>query len=170
VAGKTGTAQKVDLVAGGYSNDRFVAVFAGFLPAQAPRVVIAVAVDEPKTAHTGGAVAAPVYAEIGEAAMRYLGVVPSDAMRSAPVAAAAVETQAVPPVEVTSTRAEIAVAPHAVPSFVGLTAREAAARFAEIGAGFSLEMDGSGRVVSQEPRAGTGRAGITRVRLVLAQQ
>ncbi|MEE8409867.1 MAG: penicillin-binding protein 2, partial [Myxococcota bacterium] len=78
VAGKTGTAQKIDPVAGGYSSDAHVAVFVGFLPAEAPRVVIAVAVDEPTGAvHGGGSVAGPVFAEIGEAAMRYLGVIPS---------------------------------------------------------------------------------------------
>lgn len=170
VAGKTGTAQKVDPVAGGYSDDRFIAAFAGFLPADAPRVVIAVAVDEPGAAHTGGAVAAPVFAEIGEAAMRYLGVVPSAEARSEPQAVAPAETRDPPSVEATARRAEVAAAPHSVPSFVGLTAREAAARFAAIGPGLSLQMRGSGRVVSQEPRAGRSRAGIKRVRLVLAQQ
>src|SRR5262249_49458625 len=70
VAGKTGTSTKIDTVAGGYTNDRYAASFAGFLPAEAPRVVIAVMVDEPTKQHHGGDVAAPVFARIGEVAMR----------------------------------------------------------------------------------------------------
>lgn len=77
VAGKTGTSMKIDTVAGGYNRDRYVASFAGFLPAEAPRVIIAVAIDEPMKVHHGGEVAAPVFARIGEASMRVLGVVPS---------------------------------------------------------------------------------------------
>lgn len=62
VAGKTGTAQKV--VDGRYSQDRYVASFLGFLPADAPRVVIAVIVDDPRGAHTGGGVAAPIFRSV----------------------------------------------------------------------------------------------------------
>ena len=48
VAGKTGTAQKADPVSGGYSEDRRFSSFVGFAPAEAPRIVIGVFVDEPK--------------------------------------------------------------------------------------------------------------------------
>lgn len=62
VAGKTGTAQKV--VNGSYSKDRFVASFMGLVPAQNPRLVVVVVIDEPQGAHTGGQVAAPVFREL----------------------------------------------------------------------------------------------------------
>ncbi|MFN7946659.1 MAG: penicillin-binding transpeptidase domain-containing protein [Blastocatellia bacterium] len=68
VAGKTGTAQKV-LESGGYSNTRFVASFAGFIPATNPRFAIIVVLDEPVGLHQGGQVAAPIFAEIAEAAI-----------------------------------------------------------------------------------------------------
>ena len=64
VAGKTGTAQKA-IPGAGYSSDRYVGSFYGFLPADRPRVVIGVVVDEPHGKTYGGDVAAPVFAVIG---------------------------------------------------------------------------------------------------------
>ena len=75
VAGKTGTAQKA--VRGGYIADRYVGSFAGYVPADRPRLVILVVIDEPRGEHYGGTVAAPVFREIAEATLRYLGVPPS---------------------------------------------------------------------------------------------
>jgi len=75
VAGKTGTARKV--AAGGYSQDRHTAVFAGIAPATDPRLVIVVVVDEPKGAHFyGGDVSAPVFAAVATGALRILAVPP----------------------------------------------------------------------------------------------
>lgn len=74
VAGKTGTARKV--AAGGYAEDRHTAVFAGMVPATAPRLVIVVVVDEPKGAYYGGDVAAPVFSAVATGAMRILAVAP----------------------------------------------------------------------------------------------
>ena len=71
VAGKTGTAQKA-VPGGGYSKDRYVASFIGFAPADRPRVVIAVVVDEPKGKTYGAEVAAPVFAAIGADTLRIL--------------------------------------------------------------------------------------------------
>ncbi len=67
-AGKTGTAQKV-MEGGGYSNTKYIASFAGFVPATKPRFAIIVTLDEPVGAHQGGQVAAPVFSEIAEAAL-----------------------------------------------------------------------------------------------------
>jgi cell division protein FtsI (penicillin-binding protein 3) len=63
VAGKTGTAQKFDPELGRYSDDRLVAWFIGAAPADAPRLVVVAALDEPRRPlHTGGAAAAPPFA------------------------------------------------------------------------------------------------------------
>ncbi len=69
-AGKTGTAQKV--VNGRYSTDRYVASFMGFAPVQHPRLVVVVVLDEPRSAHTGGVVAAPVFREVAGFALEQL--------------------------------------------------------------------------------------------------
>jgi cell division protein FtsI (penicillin-binding protein 3) len=76
VAGKTGTAEKVN-AQGGYSKTQNRASFAGFFPAHNPALTIVVTVDEPQgDLRTGGTVAAPVFKEIGSYAARYLGIPP----------------------------------------------------------------------------------------------
>lgn len=75
VAGKTGTAAKVEPT-GLYSTKRYVASFVGFAPADDPRLVVFVSVDEPQGAIFGGTVAAPLFAEIGKAALTHLEVAP----------------------------------------------------------------------------------------------
>jgi len=77
VAGKTGTAAKPD-PQGGYSTSRYVASFVGIVPASAPKLVILVAVDEPKGAIFGGVVAAPAFREIARFDLQYLEVPPDD--------------------------------------------------------------------------------------------
>jgi cell division protein FtsI (penicillin-binding protein 3) len=76
VAGKTGTAQKV--VGGRYGA--WIGSFIGIVPANDPRLVIAVIIDEPEPEHRGGMVAAPAFKQIGEAALRYLAVPQSESM------------------------------------------------------------------------------------------
>jgi len=75
VAGKTGTAQKVDPVHGGYTQKN-LASFLGFVPADAPRLVILVAIDEPEVHRMGGEAAAPAWSAIAREALRQLGVSP----------------------------------------------------------------------------------------------
>jgi cell division protein FtsI/penicillin-binding protein 2 len=77
LAGKTGTAQKPDPVHGGYSDTKFVASFVGFAPADDPRLLVAVMVDEPQGEIYGGAVAAPAFQAITSFALPYLGIPPS---------------------------------------------------------------------------------------------
>jgi cell division protein FtsI (penicillin-binding protein 3) len=77
VAGKTGTAHKPE--DGGYAADKYIASFVGLAPASAPRVVLAVMIDEPADGqYYGGAVAAPVFAQVMQGALRMLNV-PHDA-------------------------------------------------------------------------------------------
>jgi cell division protein FtsI (penicillin-binding protein 3) len=77
VGGKTGTAQKVSN--GHYDPDKWVSSFVGVVPIEAPRLAIIVVVDEPQGGHLGGAVAAPIFKDIAEPALRYLHVTPTDA-------------------------------------------------------------------------------------------
>ena len=75
VAGKTGTAQKPN-GKGGYSKDKFTAVFAGIIPADSPELVIVVVLDEPQSSIYGGATAAPVFRQIAATTLPVLGVAP----------------------------------------------------------------------------------------------
>ncbi len=74
VAGKTGTAQKYNAATRSYSKTEFISSFIGFAPADSPRLVILVMIDNPKGLHWGSVVAAPVFREIAKKALRYLNV------------------------------------------------------------------------------------------------
>ncbi len=75
-AGKTGTAQKVDPQTRRYSRSKYVALFAGFVPVEDPRLVCLVLVNEPKGSSYGGVVAAPVFREVGRWTLNHLQIKP----------------------------------------------------------------------------------------------
>lgn len=77
VAGKTGTAWKA--TRGGYSTDKYMAVFGGVVPATSPRFATVVVIDEPTNGkYHGGDVAAPVFSAVMSAALRLTSVAPDD--------------------------------------------------------------------------------------------
>ncbi len=81
VSGKTGTAWKA--TAGGYSTDRYMAVFGGVAPATEPRLAAVVVIDEPGAGlHMGGQVAAPVFSSVVGGALRLLAVAPDQPVKS----------------------------------------------------------------------------------------
>ena len=77
LAGKTGTANKIDPKTGKYSDSAYVASFVGFAPANDPKLLVTVTVDEPKGGIYGGSVAAPAFQRIAQFALPYLGIPPS---------------------------------------------------------------------------------------------
>lgn len=77
LAGKTGTASKIDPATGEYSQTAYVASFIGFAPASDPQLLCAVVVNEPQSGSIyGGAVAAPAFGQIMSFALPYLGIAP----------------------------------------------------------------------------------------------
>ncbi len=76
VAGKTGTAQKVDPNGRGYIKGGYVSSFAGFLPANDPKFVIYIVVDQPRKGYYGATVAAPLFSRIAKFAVRQYGLNP----------------------------------------------------------------------------------------------
>ena len=72
VAGKTGTAQKVNPSGGGYSHGKFIASFGGFLPVDNPKIAMIVIVDEPRPVYYGGQVAAPVFKKVAQDVIKYI--------------------------------------------------------------------------------------------------
>lgn len=136
VAGKTGTAQKA--VRGGYSADRVVASFGGYVPADRPRLVILVVVDDPHGSQYGGEIAAPAFKEIAEASLRYLGVEPTIPART---------INAPPPLLAAFSQQREVRTDAAVPNVIGLDARAAVAN--ATAAGYRVRTFGSGVVQSQ---------------------
>jgi cell division protein FtsI (penicillin-binding protein 3) len=81
--GKTGTAQKIDVRTHTYSKTKYVASFAGFAPINNPAVSIAVIIDSPEGAHMGAQVSGPVFQELAQQILEYLGV-PHDVEMKSP--------------------------------------------------------------------------------------
>ena len=81
VAGKTGTAQKPNERSRGYRAGAYVASFAGYFPAEAPRLSVIVVLDEPQTSIYGGVVAAPLFAEVARWAGQHYRIPPSAGSR-----------------------------------------------------------------------------------------
>ncbi|MEM1349417.1 MAG: penicillin-binding transpeptidase domain-containing protein, partial [Myxococcota bacterium] len=180
VAGKTGTAQKVNPKTRRYDSKMWVASFVGFFPAERPRVLVAVMIDEPQQNHYGGVVAAPVFKQIAEEAAHILGILPvPDAERftfppPAPDDPEALKRQALappPPQEPNPLEGFVALhtppepdgedAPAPIrdgalvtPDFTGLTLRGALARARTLSATLVPAAHGWGKVVSQSPEPG----------------
>jgi cell division protein FtsI (penicillin-binding protein 3) len=153
VAGKTGTAQKID-ASGRYSMADHVASFVGFVPAAHPALVILVSLDSPRgTLNHGGDVAAPVFARVAEDALRHLAVPSEDPDRVLRATA-----HGASPATPAAYRPEAAAAvpdegPALMPDLRGRPAREAAIAAAR--RGLAVELRGSGRVAGQAPEPGT---------------
>jgi cell division protein FtsI (penicillin-binding protein 3) len=165
VAGKTATAQKADPATGKYSPDKYTASFVGFVPAERPRLVIAVVLDEPMIGRYGGDLAGPVFRRVAEASLRYLGV-PSSATppkvakvtRSGDPADVTKAVMSSPPKIEASAAAPVAIGPPLagtikVPDASGMAAREAVRHISS--SGLVPEIEGSGRLVRQNPIPGS---------------
>lgn len=116
VAGKTGTAQKIDPVTGAYSRSLHVASFVGFVPAQNPDLVALVVVDEPKGSPFGGVVAAPAFQQIAMAALSARKVFP-DSPADRERMMALLQKLTLPPALVASVATASTAAPLDTPEF-----------------------------------------------------
>jgi cell division protein FtsI (penicillin-binding protein 3) len=150
VAGKTGTAQKADPVHGGYAAKKRVASFVGFVPANDPRLVALVLIDEPEVNVYGGVVAAPAFRNIAQAALRHLAVAPQQAALI-PALPSQLETL-VRRVAKPNSAGTMATNGDAAPDFVGLSLREALEKAQTLK--LKLRLQGNGYVVKQSPQAG----------------
>ncbi|RPJ10993.1 MAG: PASTA domain-containing protein, partial [Deltaproteobacteria bacterium] len=158
VAGKTGTAQKVDTLLGGYSEERYTSGFMGIAPADEPRIALLVVIDEPRGAIYGGTVAAPAFKAICEKVLPYLNVHPKGTTivkKELDSGSDKTETEGIEApidrVKVGSLGYEVEKA--LMPDLTGLSMRNALSRIE--GKGLIIKVSGNGRVVEQTPRAGT---------------
>ncbi len=184
VAGKTGTAQKMDPATKRYSRAPGVLSFVGFVPADDPRLAMIVLLDEPKNEKWGSEAAAPIFSAIGRETLRYLNVAPRDVSpvpivrgeiasaapekpRPAAAAVPALDASAAPAgVLADSDDAPPATVAAVMPGLAGLSLRQAMDALAPHGV--RLEITGRGVVASQQPAPGAPLPAGTVCRLHLA--
>ncbi|MCB0362391.1 MAG: transpeptidase family protein, partial [Bdellovibrionales bacterium] len=154
VAGKTGTAQKVDLKYGGYKANSYISSFAGFVPANDPRFVLYIAVDNPREKYYGAQVAAPVFSRLGAFAVRRWGIPPvllssEDIMKKRSFQVG-IDLQELA-LNTIRTANQIELNGR-VPDLKGLSLREVVRRLR--GTDIKFRVRGSGLVVSSQPEVG----------------
>ena len=151
VAGKTGTAQKVDRLVGGYYEDRFISSFVGYVPSNQPRLVILVVIDEPQGIPYGGRVAGPVFKNVAERSLQYLNVPPTQTTIMAKVLAKG--TTGRPPKSPPQKAAHRGKVSGRMPDLKGLSMRAALNRVRALQ--LPIAVSGTGKVVDQRPSPGT---------------
>ena len=161
VAGKTGTAQKVDPVTHTYSSKR-IGSFVGFVPADKPKLTIAVIIDEPQGVKYGGVVAAPAFRGIAQNSLAYLKIQPSMPTTAAAKPADA-KVAAAPAVESLpeDDEQETAVGGEVMPNFRGMSMRRVMQVMEK--RGINIRLIGSGRAAEQSPPPGHKIRGIGEV-------
>jgi cell division protein FtsI (penicillin-binding protein 3) len=153
VAGKTGTAQKLDPVAHRYSRAPGVLSFVGFVPADDPKLVMLVMLDEPKNEQWGSEAAAPIFAAIGRDVLRYLDVPARDREPVRIMSGGAPEDRGPRVTLVSMTAPSPAVeGARVMPDLRGRTLREALATLAPLGV--AVRIEGRGRVRTHAPPPG----------------
>ena len=146
MAGKTGTAQKIDAEHGGYLKNQYIASFCGFGPTEDPRAICLVVLDTPTGTYYGGQVAAPVFKEAMTQIMRYLAVPTiEDSENHAKPVTPSIETNK--PKLPSEAEREFPL-----PSFYGWSMRDTGEWLTKAGLGFAPK--GSGFVDKQSPGAG----------------
>ncbi|MDO8461831.1 MAG: penicillin-binding protein [Deltaproteobacteria bacterium] len=155
IAGKTGTAQKLDPKTKRYSHSKYLSSFVGYFPADSPRLVIFVAIDEPVGITYGGQVAAPIFRNIALAAVQKLGIHPEKTVQQ--VATQSKEPVGTGPAGPSPTHPKSAVsaevAASAMPDLRGLSMRQAISLLE--GRGMKIELRGTGVAVGQSLAPGT---------------
>jgi cell division protein FtsI (penicillin-binding protein 3) len=155
VAGKTGTAQKVDPVTGTYSMDKTVASFVGFVPADDPKLVILVVLDEPAGKTYGGLVAAPVFSRIAGQSLRQLKVRPNRPLEEPSPLPPVTTLARLPdsgPLRPAGKGVNVDLQVPVMPDCLGMSYRQVLRVMERTGV--NIRLDGSGRVIRQSPAPG----------------
>lgn len=153
VAGKTGTAQKVDPVTRAYSPSKRIGSFVGFVPADKPKLTIVVIIDEPQGVKYGGVVAAPAFREIVQNTLAYLKITPTmpTTKTQKPTEANSDDSQG--PESVSEGEIEdTANVEGVMPNFRGMSMRSVLQIMEK--RGINIRLIGSGRATEQSPPPG----------------
>ena len=162
VAGKTGTSQKVDPVTRTYSPTKRIGSFVGFVPADKPKLTIAVIIDEPQGNKYGGVVAAPAFREIAQNSLAYLKIQPNLPI-TASARPAELKTAPSPAAESLSdgNASESADEGATMPNFSGMSMRRVLQVMEK--RGINIRLIGSGRASEQNPPSGYKIRGVDEV-------
>ncbi len=153
VAGKTGTAQKVDSVTRTYSPTKRIGSFVGFVPADNPKLAIAVIIDEPQGIKYGGVVAAPAFKGIAQNTLAYLKIQPNQTVNSSAKTLQAKTSAAPPPESMAEGEAFDTPTGEAVmPNFQGMSMRRVLQVMEK--RNINIKLMGSGRAAQQNPPPG----------------
>lgn len=152
VAGKTGTAQKVDSVTRSYSSKR-IGSFVGFVPADKPKLTIAVIIDEPQGIKYGGVVAAPAFRGIAQNSLAYLKIQPTQPVTAA-VKPPGTKAPDAPQEDSLSDgdNGEVSDEGEVMPNFQGMSMRSVLQVMEK--RGINIRLLGSGRAAEQSPPPG----------------
>lgn len=167
IGGKTGTAQKAD-PRGGYSQDRYVALFVGIFPIESPRFLIAVLLDEPRTQIYGGQIAAPLFREIALRLAMREGLLK---VKSDPVSETFRSSKSKPPLNRPYQETPLSDFPpdkEIIPDFTGLPLRVAGRLASSLG--LKVIIRGKGFVQTQSPAPGTPLRQVRTIYLKLAEE
>jgi cell division protein FtsI (penicillin-binding protein 3) len=163
VAGKTGTAQKVDPKTGTYSSTKDVATFVGFAPADHPKLAILVMIDEPKGISYGGVVAAPVFSEVGLWSLNHLRVNPQTELVDKGTDIEQNTDKLSNPGPLKAKQPPVKVEAGFLPDFSGLGMREVLKKGRSLG--LKVVLKGTGLAVRQEPGPGAPLRQISSIRV-----
>ena len=167
VAGKTGTAQKVNPTGRGYLSNSYLSSFAGFIPAHDPKFVIYIVVDNPKKGYYGSQVAAPVFSRIASYAVRKEGISPviiseKNLIKKNPQNDAIKKIRELAQAEETEKANETLTT---VPDLTNLTARAVLKRIK--GSDIIIKMKGQGTVSEMDPAPGSEMPANKKVTVIL---
>ena len=158
IAGKTGTAQKVDRNTKQYSQHKVSSSFMGFLPADDPQLALLIIVDEPRGVTYGGVVAAPIFKEAAHHILRYLNITPkkgsmtmvkSTTPRPTPNDRAVINPAHFKQATLTSKKNTTVPT---IPDFSGLSMRDVFTQAKQLD--LNVEFSGSGTAIAQDPPPG----------------
>ena len=159
VAGKTGTSQKIDQRTKAYSNRDYIALFIGFVPANDPKLVILVMVDEPRGNTYGGLIAGPVFSEVGTWALNNMNIHP-------PLRFAG-RLDITKPLEIRkkaeSISTKILIDNGLLPNFTGESMREVLKKARTLG--LKVVLEGTGLAIMQVPEPGSPLEEISMVKV-----
>jgi len=163
VAGKTGTAQKVDLEHKGYKKGEYISSFVGFIPAHKPEFVIYIMIDGAKNNFYASSLVAPLFAEVASFAVRQAGLSPSLFKKENIIPGRKIATETLTDLKPSSELNQAGL--RTMPDLQGLSLRESLEQLK----GYEVKVKGSGYLIKSQPLKGQTLSQNQKITLVFSQ-